>query len=134
MEARELRIGSYVGCKVSNDSGIYEVCALPKWTYESSQPVMINRCGYETHPIEKLKPIPLSEEWMLKFGFKDDEPHSYINLDEHGVMSIQFDQYRKIISLFTTGAHYYLPEIKYVHQLQNLYTALTGNELEIKKA
>jgi hypothetical protein len=78
-------------------------------------------------------PVVLTEEWLLKLGFKDDEPHSFINLDEHGVMSIQFDQYRKIISLFSAGAHYYLPEIKYVHQLQNLYYSLTGTELTIKE-
>jgi hypothetical protein len=73
--------------------------------------------------LETLKPIELTYQWLDKLGFefKDagDFGHYYsledFDLDEN-YQPIDFD----------------CIEIKYVHQLQNLYFALTGQELEIK--
>ena len=69
--------------------------------------------------------IPISNEWLIKLGFKEDEPHLIIDIDEFGTMQICFDQYRKIISLFSGGFHYYMTEIQFIHQVQNLYSSLT---------
>jgi len=74
-----------------------------------------------------IKPIPLTEEWLIKFGFQD-------NTIRIGEMQIIFDE---------DYGSYYLGdeqeiglnpdlEIKHVHQLQNLYFALTNEELTIK--
>ena len=75
-------------------------------------------------PIDQLwcKPIPLTEEWLLKFGFD----------------KIDFQFIKNGIKLFPIRDLYYRgnfpikSDIKYVHQLQNLYFALTGEELTIK--
>ena len=72
---------------------------------------------------QDLKPIELTEEWLQKFGFELYDSvefrHFYrkndFDLDEN-YQPIDFD----------------CIEIKHVHQLQNLYFALTGQELEIK--
>lgn len=71
--------------------------------------------------ITEIEPIPLTKEWLLKFGFKE-HAISYYNLNDI------------IISYANTGLHEYRVRdvnviIKYVHQLQNLYFALTGEEL-----
>lgn len=71
-----------------------------------------------THPIT---PIPLTEEWLLSFGVKALRKgvFDFVKVED----SIGFHVY-------FIGRH--LKEIQYVHELQNLYFALTGEELELK--
>ena len=81
----------------------------------------------------KAKPIPLTEEWLLKFGFEFG-----IKLQDFARGKYQFVQLKNKIlygEFSEEGIFYYntKTKIKYVHQLQNLYFALTGGkELELK--
>jgi hypothetical protein len=72
-------------------------------------------------------PIPLTEEWLLKFGFDYYKSNNSYQLDT----KLGFSIWGRIISGF--NVYYESDEIgetfKYVHQLQNLIFALTGNEL-----
>ena len=87
--------------------------------------------GIEQHIITELKdtiyvdlnPIPLTEEWLLKFGF--EKKIGWDDLIYHVKNNV--DLYE-----FLSGYEYYDFHIKHVHQLQNLYFALTGEELKIK--
>jgi hypothetical protein len=72
---------------------------------------------------DKYKPIPLTEEWLLKFGFiKTDYDnfkyyHKGLFQIKHGIKSYWYQ----------SGD---LPvKIEYVHQLQNIYFYLVGEEL-----
>ena len=92
----------------------------------------------------KLQPIPLTEEWLLKFGFEKvitDTEDAYgidYNLE---VADICYISYSDDFSCAIYGSEYAsknsigaVPNwnsIKYVHGLQNLYFALTGEELTI---
>lgn len=77
-----------------------------------------------------VEPIPLTEEWLIKFGFQIDGVWFYLDFNPR--MQIRFYngnlaecdivQDGKYIA-FKNG------HIKYVHQLQNLYFALTNTEL-----
>lgn len=73
----------------------------------------------------KPKPIPLTEEWLEKFGFKKEKKflfsykNFYINFHQEGIATTFLDTHL-------------INGIGYVHQLQNLYFALTEEELEIK--
>lgn len=83
--------------------------------------------------IAPARPIPLTEEWLLKFGFTKDK-NSYV-MGVHinrfsGLMKIKFDPL--IQWVFSVGSYKDITRVKYVHQLQNLYYALTGTELTIK--
>ena len=81
-----------------------------------------------------LKPIPLNEDWLVKFGFEnvDDEIDysefvlNYVTIEGNG--SDKQEPFH-----FVRGVDYRerKTEIKYVHQLQNLYFALTGIELTL---
>ena len=79
-----------------------------------------------------IKPIPLTEEWLIKFGFEVEKKIG--NRD-------RFNVYKKGCLTFNTShQRWWLSGIhspfnpKYVHQLQNLYHSLTGGlELEIIK-
>lgn len=90
-------------------------------------------------------PIPLNEEWLLKFGFvKYEWMNGYYIPMFNTYLMIQF--FKDKMLMFTTkvskdkhgdkmDVRSYLPSIQlqYVHQLQNLYFALTGEELTIKE-
>lgn len=85
------------------------------------------------------KPIPLTEEWLIKFGFEKRES-STCNAWYIGKNEITHDWLFDMVWLhrpelinapnfpfYRNGRHL----IKYVHQLQNLYFALTNEELII---
>jgi len=73
------------------------------------------------------EPIPLSEEWLLKFGF-EMEYSQLTNIYKYFLVNTPFGYSQGQFNVFTqTGC--FSVEIKYVHQLQNLYFALTNKEL-----
>ena len=126
MEARELRIGNWV----HNDVEINTFQIEHGWQIDES---------YEVSGIE------LTEEWLFNFGFEmfdyvtDDSENDdfiYINYKKqiHGKM------FYYTISNTRDGDWCFgfsviwaeeimLSQVYYVHELQNLYFALTGNEL-----
>ena len=70
---------------------------------------------------ENYKGIPLTEEWLLKFGFdKDIFTCGYKADIVKGILYLDYGEIE-------------LTEVKHVHQLQNLYFALTGEELKIQE-
>jgi len=72
-------------------------------------------------------PITLTEEWLLKFGFEHEDDYLELQINEHlsiiyvGYLALMIDEV--IIQLNNTNSDK-------VHQLQNLYFALTGEELK----
>jgi hypothetical protein len=93
------------------------------------------------------EPIPLTEEWLLKFGFNkivyDSEETGYsveYNLEVNKDIFISYlDDFS--CAIFASEERRskdfgVLPKweaIRYVHQLQNLYFALIGEELKLKE-
>lgn len=73
----------------------------------------------------EFDPIPLTEEWLLRFGFVSNPYQDRYELDK---IHIQCDKTKGTTDLWIEGA----PHIKYVHSLQNYVFALTGQELELK--
>lgn len=136
MKVQELRIGNYynsvkwgkpVQCTLED---FYDLCAKAD--------------GASDHPPidEMFEPIPLTEEWLKKFGFKlihkenkhyaIENPNGYKDLYKIHFFPTINDQWHLAFSDRITGRdETYIPAsyIKYVHQLQSLYFALTGAEL-----
>jgi len=84
----------------------------------------------------EYKPIPLTEEWLLKFGFEEDNYNYVMGVHQQifsGLMEFDFNE-RLNCWEFSIGSCNDLTRIQYVHQLQNLYFALTGEELKIKES
>ncbi len=81
----------------------------------------------------KLQPIPLTEEWLLKFGFNKEPDKSFtkrdiaIFLDKRFSSNLFMQENQGDFTWFS-----YECKIEYVHQVQNLYFALTGEELILK--
>ena len=87
----------------------------------------------------KCKPIPLTEEWLINFGMEYTDGFSssrrlYFNNHEYDLSQVTYNEKEGLLR-FSNGhpkGTSLIPHIKYVHQLQNLYFALTGEELTIK--
>jgi hypothetical protein len=82
-----------------------------------------------------VEPIPLTEEWLLKFGFikeyNDDERENrdcfYLNnSDDSFYINYDISYNGWYLGASTYG---FLKSFEHVHQLQNLYFALTNTEL-----
>lgn len=123
IQANELRIGN--------------------WILSSNVPLRINGgfiSDLESSPhhsifLSYFKPIPLTEEWLLKFGYTyyTGKTEGVLTKDYGGKLDIDFvDKIVQVKSHYEEDLLYRpLHNIKYVHQLQNLYFALTQTELEI---
>ncbi len=134
---QDLKIGNYVKCKVSNDNADYVVSALDGFGLK----VMLNGARQGTwYEEDKIKPIKLTEEWLLKLGFSDKEYKlGYIGIDIKYEFTITDFVLTKPTVLGEWQKNYAwehvkhrFTELKYVHQLQNIYYSLTGQELIIK--
>jgi hypothetical protein len=80
--------------------------------------------------IEYFKPIPLTEEWLLKFGFKKLNNAFYIGDFKVMINQLQkgetgYDKY-----LFIKGIP--IKPINEVHKIQNAFFEFKGEELTIK--
>lgn len=88
-------------------------------------------------PIDELikSPIPITEDWLVKFGFEKISENSAGKRYGYVINDIFSSDLTFIFWKTTNQAGKFFRhglEIKYVHQLQNLYFALTQTELELK--
>lgn len=72
-----------------------------------------------------LKPIPLTEEWLLRFAFVKED-------DNYELKQIRINLNHQTTKIGAGWIGVDVHHCEYVHQLQNLYHALTGKELTIK--
>ncbi len=139
MKANELRIGNLV---LDGKNKIIEVDSISELGINIEHGSLtlffepFNSFGI-TDNNDVIKPIPLTKEWLLKFGFL---------IEENGDVDFSFDFINYGLSKFEIDQKYYLhidgnfdrtetdTRIEYVHSLQNLFFALTGEELTISNA
>lgn len=82
---------------------------------------------------QDLKPIPLTEEWLVRFGFELLDGSLSRKVFEKGYLKFKVISHEYGIDFyFGNGGAYYIKP-RFVHNLQNLYFALTGEELTIKE-
>lgn len=139
MKANELRIGNTVSYN-GKEMDVYQI----------KHDIHFGHVVNQDFEIKELNPIPLTEEWLTRFGFFEGNdyaagedgywfseshvPKIRIAFDvAHGVfVSIRYHQSHQWTDLhdpFKSG----LSVFRYVHQLQNLYFGLIGEELKINQ-
>jgi hypothetical protein len=117
MKANELRIGNYY-----NHNG--EIKQVTPSVIEAV---------YESERVW-CKPIQLTEEWLLRFGFEAKNTYSnFMNNEIEIASSVRVVKTNERKHFYLDGE---IPEfmkirIETVHQLQNLYFALTDQELTL---
>lgn len=122
IDARELRIGNYF-----------------EWSPLASMGKGLDKITHGQQIMDYLQfkdPIQLTEEWLLKFGFQLlTEKRVGTKYSEYGNGQIHYEKRFNLAKHSEKDYWYCLRgsvKIQYVHQLQNLYFALTGEELTIK--
>ena len=121
MRVAELRIGNWVyNSTTKNKMQVYPMMIPQLYTIEKENGSLGD---------SNIKPIPLTEEILLKCGFvKDDFSKTYVRYSI-GNFNIIHDTDKDIF--ICDGIKYTLVCVEYLHQLQNLYYVLTGEELEV---
>lgn len=141
MKASDLRIFNWVN---DSNEGISQIGFLD---IRSQNVGLINPLGgsHDGTCLEFIKPIPLTEDWLYKFDFYN-KGYERVNTYEVNTSVMCFGEDDKIKIKFVKEwydstedkPNYYIQlykdydsirTIKYVHELQNLYFALTGEEL-----
>ena len=141
MEAKKFRIGNLLTWKDQEDEGkailtltgiVLGDCIWLEWEWEDGESDNTD-CD-----LDSIKGISITEDWLINFGFQnyhcweyrwvtgglqliETNGYWYPAVFSHPEMSHEDDQ---CVSL---------NRIKYVHELQNLFFAITGKELELKE-
>ena len=114
MEVNELRSGNWIDTKdfhIDEFKGLYQYD--PEW--------------YKY--VHMFEPIPLTEEWLIKFGFEKKENKWYKLIR---FPTVRFLNNKLNVYVIIHSSSVVIAILDYVHQLQNLYFALTGEELTLK--
>lgn len=82
---------------------------------------------------EDFRAILITEEWLLNLGFKKDNKLNYVFHFEfnEGYEEITVELYKGGENDFYFRGNILHNDLKYVHQIQNLYFALTQRELTV---
>ena len=122
MKANELRIGNLINTPYEKEAKMKSIVEDDSW---GGYYIVTNN---NKTSITVVKPIPLTEECLLKFGFeaRKDVFFKFGGYAHMISLNKNFDTYRVEI------VNQSISRIKYVHQLQNLYFALTGEELNFE--
>lgn len=141
MKAEELRIGNYV----NTDMGIGQVLRITESIFNTNYTnedcnVTIDIDGrFLSKEEEEIDGIPLTEEILLKCGFKKiNHIHGYVFYTYERKTSrncycyempldIYLDSHRAVVGNFNAKK-----PIQYLHQLQNLFYAVNGEELNVE--
>ncbi len=109
----ELRLGNWIQVEEKN----YRVIYLSE-----------NGCGYDHEEFvsfENIVPISITDSILVKAGFTKDD-YGYKN------GSLALNQYDDVFHLRLPQGTGFGRGIKYVHQLQNLYYNISGEELSVR--
>ena len=134
MKASELRIGNLL--EFSNNITPSEIITVGRRFFSSAS---IEREDGDFDITPYYKPIPITIEWLELFGFT---PDSHKLVYDHPSPEVPEDEHKDLGKNFPAFFFNKRPEVNswmdchtrvtvtYVHQLQNLYHALTGEELK----
>jgi hypothetical protein len=136
MKAEELRIGNLVWISDTVTLMLYR--EIEKINIHH----LMGLTGWK-EPIVEIEPIPLTKEWLIRFGFNYEDPLIYgksgwyLKLKNQDLPSFIFFNNHLQCSLFISSSFNMCfidinGHCEHVHQLQNLYFSLTGQELTIK--
>lgn len=113
---KELRVGNYVLFR-GQIKTVYQI-------RNSGCDFSIGGNAYQSYVWESIQSIPLTEDILVKLGFEKKE-NSILEKSGLRLFAIRDLYFR---ANFPISA-----DVKFVHQLQNLFFALTGEELTFKK-
>ena len=124
MKAEHLRIGSWV-----YEGEKYGDCQVTAHQIDHYRRGLLGSPVAEYY--KEWKPIPLDEEWLKRLGWTSEYTQKGVSI---GAFSIETNEDKSLLDkgsyvVTTICGSFVIAWIDHVHQLQNLYFALTGKEL-----
>jgi hypothetical protein len=119
IKPNELRIGSFVRRNSTGEE--FQVDVMNIAFIEADQ----------KGPYEKsFSPIPLTREWLSRLGFGQSEEHE-MGHNQNAIWGFYYDYHFRRLRLEVGDSDTIdvIIPMENVHQLQNIYFVLTGNEL-----
>lgn len=136
IKTNELRLGNYVfdNENISMQIAKIETEKYTDWNSGNTFNAILEKDG-QYYESDVMNYIPLTEKWLLEFGFNKDYKKGYIGKDfsnQDFVLAEPFvmGEWQKGYAFeFTAGGWSKYKEFNYVHELQNFYFAMTGEDL-----
>jgi hypothetical protein len=129
MEARELRIGNLIK--------VYGSQVVVYYIDEAGINGVVNpHDGLDIIYPKLIEPIPITEEWLLKFGFSRYGTREGIYRVYSGCKYIHVGfhpRYMDLLHVYLSDLETIIMTVKSVHELQNIIYCLTREELTIKE-
>ena len=118
MDAKELRIGNYIKAR--------------KTTTIDENVVLLDGLQFldlmMSSNIKYFEPIPLTEQWLIDFGWGCSDDGEYCDNTSLKNVVLMYDVNCNYFEMSLDKDEFSM-KLQYVHQIQNLYHALTGKEL-----
>ena len=91
--------------------------------------------GLSIDDTDTFEPIPITEERLMIFGFKKLSDKLIVLSIPKLKSELHYETYYygNVVTIHSDFGTFIPNDIEYVHQLQNLYFALTGEELTINQ-
>ena len=147
INSKELRIGNYA-CVGKTEDGLEDIGIIVKveddkykqWNgsfFDNGYSFLPLNPRYETdyYECDEFYPIPITEEWIrdkfkLNVAYKSNYTARY-EFPDLPILEIRFNVKDKPTLLYGGQP---IPDLDYIHQIQNLYNILSvGKELTIKE-
>jgi hypothetical protein len=124
MEARDLRIGNLI----YDYRG--EIVTINQIILNESFYFVGVKENHSRYLFDEIRPIPLTEEWLLKFGCKKLNNVTYVTpeIKQHSTYIRRCRKYYFYCAL----NNFRSVDLRFVHTFQNFIFALTGEELIYK--
>lgn len=127
MNSKDFRIGNLVNYHIEDSMD-------ERKEYDVISHIDYNdlRCFETYEDNSEYKVIPITPEWLESFGFVKEGRHYAMGVHQRlfsGLMKLTFNG-KLQMWVFSVGKHSDITRVEFVHQLQNLYYALTGEELQ----
>lgn len=141
MDAKELRLGNLIFGQYGKPTPVTTLLdGNANAFYVDNNWTLVNAHteGHDNEwKLEKCFPIPLTEEWLIKFGFSRGDNKTVSDsfyVHPFGGSELCINPENGVVWIERNESHLNVTQlIEFVHTLQNLYHAWTGEELTIKE-
>jgi hypothetical protein len=127
MKASELKIGNYINTDAKD-----ELRTVVEIRHNTVSVKYIRSDTNQPHQsmveYDRLTPIPLTEDWLLKSGCEKKSDNIF-TIDRFELRWKKAYKYWYVLDAITYN---YFTKIEFVHEWQNFYFVLQGTELEMK--
>jgi len=120
MKATDLRIGNYIFSKETNKE--------QKITGLTDENPFINAITFDYTLYDEIEPILINEKWLNKFGFWSIDTIRNINFYKEN-FKYSIKKVEKSNNWLFCDKDIIFTHLQFVHELQNLYHALTHSEI-----